>query len=129
MHWVSIAFLVALLASGITPVTKWGFGVLTALWAVGFGAYGLMASPGPALSGWLRKTFIPAHIALSILPAIVAVMVLKAEPGPLPDHIQLMIMVTLAAGTAHGMFHIWRHTSLRDGALRNITPRFLHPFL
>ena len=39
------------------------------------------------------------------------------------------LTVLLFLGLLHGLFHLWRHTALFDGALRVILPKFMHGVL
>jgi len=37
--------------------------------------------------------------------------------------------VLAGAAALHAVFHLWRHTTLADGALRRMTPEVLHKYL
>ncbi|WP_299738625.1 hypothetical protein [uncultured Roseobacter sp.] len=129
LHWTALAFVVAALFYGNVPVVKWGLLATAVLWSVGYGSFGLLCTPGPVLTGILRKGFAPLHIAMLILLDVTALMLLNADPGPLTGALRTVTVLTLGAGLLHGIFHLWRHTALGDGALRNMTPRFMHNML
>ena len=129
LHWTIFGLIITALIVGNVTVVKWGYIGSMSLWILGYGAFGLLAKPGPALKGALRNYFVPLHIFMMGMPAIFAVALLNADPGPLSGPARSMALATLAAGSLHGIFHLWRHTALGDGALRNMTPRFLHGLL
>lgn len=129
LHWSAFALLIAAMVAGQTPVTRWGLTVVVLVWAAGFAVYGVLARPGPALSGVLRTTFVPLHIAILALFGITTVLILRADPGPLTGPARQMCLAMIGIGSLHGIFHLWRHTALGDGALRNMTPKILHSFL
>jgi cytochrome b561 len=41
----------------------------------------------------------------------------------------ISLLVLLAIGAFHGLFQFWRHNALYDGALKLITPKFMHKVL
>ena len=129
LHWVTLVLVIAVMAAGNTPLTKWGLLVTMTVWVAGFVAYGILARPGPALSGVFKTAFVPAHWGMMILPALLTIALLRADPGPVTDSTRSLALATIAAGSLHGVFHLWRHTALRDGALRNMTPKFMHGML
>jgi superoxide oxidase len=129
LHWASLLLLVMLLGLGNIPALKWSFSAVVAIWAVGFGLHGVLATPGPALTVLVCKAFAPLHLALYVLLALTAVAVLRAGTGPLTGGARTLAIVALGAGLLHGCFHLWRHTALGDGALRNMLPKFMHKAL
>ncbi|RVT86613.1 cytochrome B [Rhodobacteraceae bacterium CCMM004] len=134
-----------------------GVGVLFALVvAVWFGRYlarGLAGRPGPKLTGLARQTHPWRHRALYsglvamlaaggligiAAPYVVAAFgVLPLGPGPdlrslhgAAQGIHEVVFSLLIAGVVlHAVFHLWRHTALRDDALRIMVPRTLHRWL
>lgn len=128
-HWASFALVVAALGSGNTPFISLGFGVIVAGWTIGFCLYGIVARPSPALTGITRKLFRPMHFVLMLLLAATAVSLMRAEPGPLAGTARILCLLALGGGLLHGCFHLWRHTALGDGAMRNIMPRMTHNIL
>ena len=73
--------------------------------------------------------FRPIHYGLLALFGISTLALIAAPDGPLQGSTRTIFLLTLGAGLMHGVFHMWRHTVLLDGALRNITPRALHNIL
>ncbi|NNE51347.1 MAG: hypothetical protein HKN30_02985 [Sulfitobacter sp.] len=132
LHW-SIVFLILAMVKGGTS-ERWVlalFAVFVALWGAMTLILGLMGRPGPKLSPPLRRAYPWMHRSLHILLALTAIAVvfrLIGRPLPWLDA-WTMLLVTLSAGTFHGVFHFWRHTALYDNALRLITPRFMHNIL
>ena len=47
------------------------------------------------------------------------------RPGPA----WTALLILLAAATFHAIFHLWRHTTLYDGALNMISPKAVHKHL
>ncbi|WP_187431534.1 hypothetical protein ROLI_009100 [Roseobacter fucihabitans] len=132
LHWSAQVLLLLSLASGLeNPVLAGLFGctgiALVALALV----FGLMNGPGPKLEGALRR----AHPWLSrLMYALLGwtsiSMLALAFGRPLPGPEPRTLMITLfAAAALHGIFHLWRHTTLGDGALRRITPKSIHGML
>lgn len=129
LHWATLGLLIALLAAGNLAVLKWSFVATVILWLLGYGAFGVQAKPGPVLTGTFRRLFVPSHILMLGLPGILAVMLFDAGPGALSGSTRIVAILTLGAGLLHGVFHLWRHTALGDGALRNMVPKSMHGML
>ncbi len=115
------------------------FGALGLAFVVSGGAlcvlclcFGLLnKGPGPALEGVLRA----AHPWLSrgmylLLGWAVVALAAGAVEWPLPGpEARTALLVLGAAALFHAIFHLWRHTALRDGALRRIIPAKFHKYL
>ncbi|EKE45461.1 hypothetical protein OCGS_0551 [Oceaniovalibus guishaninsula JLT2003] len=129
LHWGALALVLAVLLVGINPVTRWGVVAVAILWGIAALTLGISARPGPKLSGWVRRAFVPLHAALIGLLAVAAVIVLRADPGPATGVTRGMGLTLLAAVIVHGGFHVWRHVALHDGALRAMLPRAMHRWL
>lgn len=114
-----------------TPWVLWLFVAAVALWGGSALVFGLLGKAGPKLSPPLKRAYPWMHRTLHILLALTAVAIaLRLLDRPLPYlDAWVMLLVTLAAGTFHGLFHFWRHTALYDRALHLITPRFMHKWL
>ena len=131
LHW-SVALLVLMMIKGGSgaPVLRWSFVAVGGLWVAIAVARGLNGHPGPKLQGALRAGFAPAHWGMYGLVAV-AVLLNAGEligwiaPGPA----WTALLVILSASALHGLFHFWRHTVLRDNALRMIFPRSWHKHL
>lgn len=131
LHWVNLWLLVLLVAAGPIPVLAWIF-VATGLGMVALAIMsGLLNGPGPKLEGALRT----AHPWLSRgmytgLAAVTGV-TLTSLLGIWTPSVALedLYFYLLGAASLHGVFHLWRHTALGDGALRRMTPTFLHKML
>ena len=90
---------------------------------------GPLALPGPKLTGVVRTAFRPAHWALYALIAVSVGLMAATFLGAPLLWAWNALLVLLVAGIFHAIFHLWRHTSLYDGALRNIMPRALFRYL
>lgn len=131
LHWVNLLLLVLLVAAGPIPVLAWIF-VATGLGMVALAIMsGLLNGPGLKLEGALRT----AHPWLSRgmytgLAAVTGV-TLTSLLGIWTPSVALedLYFYLLGAASLHGVFHLWRHTALGDGALRRMTPTFLHKML
>ena len=131
LHWLT-AFLILAIVKGGTSAegVRWAFVIGAGIWcAVGL-VRGPLAKPGPKLQGGLRRIFTPAHWALYlILTASVVLNALALFDAVWMEAAWTSLLVLLAAGALHGLFHFWRHTALMDGALRMIFPKALHRHL
>lgn len=109
----------------------WAFG-LGGLIMVEMAVYsGLMSGPGRKLSGGLRIAHPWMHRGMYALLAVTAAATLTDQFdtrlfGLDPRSFWFAL---IGAGMLHGIFHLWRHTALGDGAFRRMTPRSLHRFL
>ena len=129
------------------------FVTLALIWTAWHLRQGLASRPGPKLPNWARRLHRPLHLTLiwglflvalggfglGLTSAVVlkAGMVLPIAPAlDLPRahvivswlHVyQFYALAILALG--HAAFHIWRHVSLRDNALRIMAPKVFHRFL
>ncbi|MEM6386135.1 MAG: hypothetical protein AAF718_07860 [Pseudomonadota bacterium] len=129
LHWLS--FLLVYLIWSTTP--DWPpwlvqpFVAITAVWV------GLLVvrrrvffKPGPKLDGGARLAHRLQHPVLYLSLVGMALVFLTNQPERVT---YIVVQVIFFGGLMHGLFHLWRHTALYDGSLRNITPRFLHKVL
>ncbi|MDT8328782.1 MAG: hypothetical protein RQ750_15595 [Roseovarius sp.] len=132
LHWLNASLLLFVLADGgKTAVLAWVYvsGALSmSLLAL---VFGLMNGPGPKLEGLFRRLHPWLHRLIYALMAWGAVALGaqglgRALPGP---EARVLLMALLAVTLLHGVFNLWRHTALGDGALRRITPRAIHHIL
>jgi hypothetical protein len=132
LHWAAFLLLILLLAGGgAVPLLGWAFalaGLTMVLLAL---VFGLLNGPGPKLEGTLRAAHPWLSRLMYALLAWAALATLTGELGhPLPGpRLPAIWFTVLAAASLHGVFHLWRHTALGDGALRRITPHMLHGIL
>jgi cytochrome b561 len=128
-HW-SVAFLLAVLlveGPSAAPWLVWLFSGLGVLWVTSYAlGRGPLAEPGPKLEGWLRPLHRFQHHALYLaLAALTFFVITDLEASATGRAMKVLLFL----GLLHGLFHLWRHTALLDGALRRITPRFVHKVL
>ncbi|MET4129466.1 hypothetical protein [Roseovarius sp. MBR-6] len=132
LHWLTATLLLFVLGdAGATAWLAWLYalsGLAMCALALGFG---LMNGPGPRLAGAFRMGHPWLHRGLYGLigwgaVALVAEGMARPLPGP---PARVLLLTLLAAALIHGIFNLWRHTALGDGALRRMTPRFLHHIL
>lgn len=128
-HWTT-AFLLAVLlikGPGASPWLTSAFAVLCGLW---FASYlvgrGPLGRPGPKLVSALRSIHRIQHHALYFAIAAAALASVTVLEASITGR---ALTVLLFLGLLHGVFHLWRHTALFDGALRTILPKFLHGIL
>ncbi len=107
------------------PGTGWdvALAACAVLWIAAAGLGGLNR-PGPVLSGWLRPLHFWSHVALLAMLAGTAALLLAEHPEA-----RRLLLILFMLGLLHGIFHLWRHTVLGDGALRNMLPRAVHGVL
>ena len=131
LHW-SILMLVLVMVKGGTsaPVVRWAFVIGGALWVGMALVKGMMCKPGPKLQGPLRRAYPWMHRGMYTVLAVTVALNAAALLGWMPhDTGWVALLVLLGAGALHGLFHFWRHNVLFDGALRIMTPRFMHKIL
>ena len=90
---------------------------------------GLGSAPGPALGGAWRRFHPWHHRALYAGIALSGAVALATLSGRGGELLHDVVGWMVAAGSLHAVFHLWRHTALRDGALRRMTPSALHRLL
>jgi cytochrome b561 len=129
MHWGALALIVLILLNGLNGWVRWSLIGVAALWGLGYAALGHLARPSPALTGLARSGFNAMHVVVLAALEVAAVVGFLAPDGPLDGATRVIFLVTLGLALLHGIFHLWRHTALGDGALRNITPRLMHGML
>jgi cytochrome b561 len=129
------------------------FVTICLLWYADYLRRGLAGRPGPKLGPHARRFHRAIHVAIvwgllgvavtGFLLGLTSSKLLKAggflpiaPPLGLPEanHIvgQIHIYEFYLLGfivILHAGFHIWRHITLRDNALRIMAPKFLHRFL
>ena len=128
-HWMTAFLLAVLLIEGpAAPV--WltsAFAGLTGLWFASYlAARGPLGQPGPKLVGVLRPNHRVQHHALYLFLAAAGAASVTVLEGQVTGR---ALTVLLFLGLLHGLFHLWRHTALFDGALRVILPKFMHGVL
>lgn len=132
LHWSVVMLLLAMVKGGTSNTYVLAvFAALVVVWSGLTLLRGLIGRPGPKLSPAIRRAYPWMHRLLHILLALTALAIigrLLGTPIPYLDA-WTMLLVTLGAGTAHGVFHFWRHTALYDNALRLILPKFMHSIL
>ncbi|UWR21563.1 hypothetical protein [Sulfitobacter sp. S190] len=132
LHWGAFFLVLTMVKGGVShPWVLALFVALIAAWGALTLRRGMQARPGPKLSAPLRQAYPWMHRALHLLLILTAIAIAARLAGrslPLLDAWTLLL-VTLAAGTFHGLFHVWRHMALYDNALHLITPRWMHKWL
>ncbi|WP_050927576.1 hypothetical protein [Aestuariivita boseongensis] len=131
LHWANMLLLILLVAAGPLPALAWAF-VACALLMVTLAVFGgLLNGPGPKLEGalraahpWLSRAMYAGLAAVALI-TMARLLALWSSPITL----QQLYFYLLGAASLHGVFHLWRHTALGDGALKRITPRFMHDAL
>ena len=131
LHW-SVLMMILMMVKGGTaaPVLRWAFVIAGTVWIGMALIKGMMCKPGPKLTGTLRAAYPWMHRGLYAILGVTVALNAGALIGVLPhDTGWTGLLVLLTAGTFHGLFHFWRHNVLFDGALRIMTPRFMHKIL
>ena len=128
-HWASFFLLAVLLIKGpaAAPLLIWSFVGVSLVWVASYVlGRGPLNGPGPKLTGSLRPIHRAQHHALYVALVVALALVIWQLDATATGR---ALKVLLFAGLLHGLFHLWRHTALFDGALRRITPRALHGLL
>ena len=131
LHWSTLLLLLMMVKGGTSDVVlRWLFVICGAVWIALALVRGMMCKPGPKLQGKLRAAYPWMHRGMYALLGVAVVLNASALVGLAPhDTGWTALLLLLAAATFHGIFHFWRHNALYDGALRVMTPRFVHKYL
>lgn len=131
LHWSTLLLVLIMVKGGTSAAwVRWAFVVGGAVWISMVLARGMMCRPGPKLTGPSRRAYPWMHRGMYALLAFTVILNATALLGWTPhDTGWIALLVLLAAGALHGLFHFWRHNVLFDGALRVMTPRFMHKIL
>ncbi|MCF6443965.1 hypothetical protein [Nereida sp. MMG025] len=130
-HWtVSMLTFVLLVQGPSNPVIVWIYAVAGAVMVALAIVFGLMSGPGPKLEGIARVAHPWMHRAMYALVGLASGLLIMAQLGATPP-VDPMLFVKIIAGAAglHAVFHLWRHTTLMDGALRRMLPKAMHGVL
>ena len=131
LHWTCFMLLLAMIKGGAShPAVRWVFVGAGGTW-VGLAIIrGVMAKPGPKLQGLLRTAFTPLHWGMYGLVAAAVVLNALALLGVVAQDLAwTSLLVLLVASIFLAILHLWRHTTLNDGALRMIFPKAWHKHL
>ena len=131
LHWL-LAFLVLAMIKGGSAAEwlRWMFVGASVVWLGLTFAKGMLAKPGPKLPPLARQTFPWMHRAMYLLIAAAAILNALALFGIVPLVAAWnALLVLFVASIFHAIFHLWRHTTLIDGALRMMTPKIWHKYL
>ncbi len=131
LHWGTALLLLAMVKGGAAaPALRWAFVGAVTLWVGMALLRGMLGRPGPKLAGWARGIFAPLHWGMYALLATAAGLnaadLLGYGGGALAWR---ALLVLLVAAMFHAIYHLWRHTTLNDGALKLMLPRALHRLL
>lgn len=131
LHWAVVLLVLAMTEGGSgAPGLRWVFTGLAGLWIGVMLAGGPLGKPGPKLTGLPRAIFRPLHLGLYALLGVTATLTAAELLGlTAPGPAWTALLILLVTGLFHGIFHLWRHTALFDGALRIMSPRVLHKYL
>ena len=132
LHWLVLVLLLLVLASGRgDTVFTAAFGLSGLAMAALALVFGLMNGPGPKLDGAFRRAHPWLNRGMYVLLGWTSLSALALSFGfTLPGPTTHALLVALVGATAlHGLFNLWRHMALMDGALRRITPKSIHGML
>lgn len=109
---------------------RWAFVGCVTVWVAIALAKGLIGKAGPKLSPATRAAYPWIHRAIYVVLAVSAAL----NAGELLGWVEAgpawtSLLVLLSIGAFHGLFQFWRHNALFDGALKLITPKFMHGVL
>lgn len=130
-HWATFLMLLAMIKGGSAASgLRWAFVAVAGIWCAMAIVKGLAGRPGPKLQGAMRTLYPWSHRGMYALLGLVAVLnlgaLLNITPMVWAWNTLLLLLVT---AIFHAIFHLWRHTSLNDGALRMMTPKMWHKYL
>ena len=112
------------------PGLRWAFTIAGGLFVGVALLRGLSGRPGPKLPHLARAAYGPFHWLVYAALGLAAAANGLALLGRVPHEAAwTSLLALLCLATFHAIFHLWRHTTLRDGALRTIIPRAWHKHL
>lgn len=127
LHWTHSGLMgLVLLAPSIGTIAL--YALVALLWSGLFLLKGPAHKPGPKLDGAARQFHIWGHRALYVAIAVAGLCALAQLFG-LNAPLRPLILALFGAGALHAIFHLWRHTTLMDGALKLILPKVMHGIL
>ncbi len=131
LHWTFFLMLLAMIKGGTDAIwLRWAFVVVGVVWVGTALVKGIHAKPGPKLTGVLRRSFKLAHAGLYVMISFSVLLNAAALiDWASKEFAFTSLLLVLAAGTLHALFHFWRHNVLFDNALRMISPTFAHKYL
>ena len=131
LHWTFFLMLLAMIKGGTDAVwLRWAYVAVGVVWVSVAAVKGVLARPGPKLSGVLRDSFRIGHAAIYGVIALSVVINAGALLGwAAKDLAFSSLLWVLTVGIFHALFHFWRHNVLYDNALRMISPKFAHKYL
>lgn len=109
---------------------RWTFVIFVATWVGIAAVIGLIGKAGPKLGPRMNAIYPWMHRAIYAALAVSAALNAAEMSGLIaagPAWTSLLVL--LGIGAFHGLFHFWRHNALFDGALKLITPTFMHKIL
>ena len=129
LHWTQFALLIGLLSTEV-PTAPWvlAYAGVTLAWTGLALVAGLNGTGGPALTPALRHVHRWGHRAMLAAVAVSGVLAILWLAGR-PVALQYWLFIVFGLSMLHAIFHLWRHTTLGDGALRWMTPRAVHKVL
>lgn len=131
LHW-SVALMILMMIKGgsAAPGLRWAFVIAGALWVGMALTRGLLGRPGPKLTGLALAAWAPSQWGMLAALAVTVAVNAAALLGLAGDEVAwTALLVLLCLATFHAIFHLWRHTTLNDGALRTMMPRIWHKYL
>lgn len=131
LHWTVFMLILAMVKGGASAQwVRWAFVGAVAVWVAIALAKGLIGKAGPKLGPATRAAYPWIHRAIYLALGVSAVLNAGELLGLVPvGPAWTSLLVLLGIGAFHGLFQFWRHNALYDGALRLITPKFLHNIL
>ena len=129
LHWTQFALLLGLISTtNPTPAWAIAYAVPALLWSALALPLGLNGRGGPKLDPTGKAIHQWHHRLLYLLTAASGVMAIAWAFGT-ELALQYWLFLLFMVSNLHAVFHLWRHTALRDGALRMITPKAMHKLL
>lgn len=130
-HWTLVVLLMILISDAEAAAWHWAFALAGGAMVSVALIDGLMSGPGPKLQGAFRALHPWSNRAMYVVLAWVsAAAILTQLTGTAPvAPMKTWYLLLTACMSFHAVFHLWRHTTLYDGALRRITPRKFHNIL
>ncbi len=130
LHWATALLILVLLNDGVGTGWHLAFMAVGGVWLAIMVFGGPLGGPGPKLQGWARAMFRPLHLAMyGLLAGAVALTAAVPFGYATAAAARTALIILLCLALFHAIFHLWRHTTLHDGALRMMTPRIWHKYL
>lgn len=104
------------------------YGTVALIWSGLFLAKSPAHKPGSKFEGLIRQMHIWGHRVLYLVAAA-AGLCAAAQLASWDVSMRILVLMLIGAGSLHAACHLWRHTTLMDGAPKIVPPKAINGIL